>query len=424
LKRKNTEKRKVTNDVSTPDDCSFMNILQLTNKIPYPPVDGGAIAVLNLSLGLAEMGHKVTILAMNTDKHYSDINQIPVAVKTSVYIIPVNVHAKITFTGALKNLLLSNLPYTGERFISTGFRKKLTGLLKENKFDVVQIEGLYLTNYIRTVRKNSNAIIALRSHNIEHEIWLRIAEQETNLFRKIYFKVLAKRIIALKAGIVNTYDLLVPITQRDANVYRRFGNTRPVRVIQAGINLRDISPNKDFTRPSVFFIGALDWIPNQEGLIWFIKNVWKGIRNKFEGLEFHIAGRNAPQKLIDFICMEPGIVYHGEVVDSKLFITSYRVMVVPLFSGSGMRVKIVEGMALKRLIVTTALGAEGIGAVNGEHILIAETSEEFVNAVSLALNDTDLYTNIPGNARKFIEKHFDNETITGDLIDFYRQFTV
>jgi glycosyltransferase involved in cell wall biosynthesis len=137
------------------------------------------------------------------------------------------------------------------------------------------------------------------------------------------------------------------------------------------------------------------------------------------GIQFHIAGRNAPVKLAGYLNNQPGVVYHGGINDAYSFMVKYSVMIVPLFSGSGMRVKIIEGMALKRLVVSTPKGAEGIGAIHNENILIAENTDEFINAVSNALSDPVLYTKISENAKVFTESNFDNEKICAKLISFY-----
>jgi glycosyltransferase involved in cell wall biosynthesis len=397
-----------------------MNILQLTNKIPYPPNDGGAIATLNMSKGFTYLGHHVTILSMNTSKHYFKIDDIPEKIRNTIQIIAVDIDSEITPAGALNNLLFSGLPYSAERFISRAFSDRLSELLTAEHFDIVQIEGLYLTHYIPVIRKFSKAIISFRSHNIEHEIWERTADRQKNPVKKIYLRILAKRIKEFKRNILNTYDLLIPITQRDADIYSNNGNLAPVCVVPAGINFKEMSlPYPRDIEPSVCYIGALDWIPNQDGLTWFLKSVWPGILNFMPGIQFHIAGRNAPVKFAGYLNNQPGVVYHGEINDAYSFMVKYSVMIVPLFSGSGMRVKIIEGMALKRLVVSTPKGAEGIGAIHNENILIAENTDEFINAVSSALSDPVLYTKISENAKVFTESNFDNEKICAKLISFY-----
>ena len=160
-------------------------------------------------------------------------------------------------------------------------------------------------------------------------------------------------------------------------------------------------------------------MPNQEGLRWFINEVWEQILIQYPLLEFHIAGRNAPDNLIKLF-NKKNITFFGEVDNSIDFINNRSVMIVPLFSGSGMRVKIVEGMALEKTIITTSIGTEGIETKNGENILIADTVEDFINAISITIENKDTCSTIGKNARAFIHQYYDNRKIAEDLIMFYK----
>jgi hypothetical protein len=197
-----------------------MKILQVTNKVPYPPKDGGAIACMNLISGFALLGHEVTVLAMNTEKHHIDATEIPEPVQDWATFHLVDVPARTSGFAALINLIFSGKPYNAVRFISKAFSSELKKLLRENKFDIVQLEGLYVCPYIPLIRKYSDAKIVYRSHNIEHEIWERTSALSKGL-KRLYFKVLAKRIKTFEKNFLNDYDLLVPITERDGQILNK-----------------------------------------------------------------------------------------------------------------------------------------------------------------------------------------------------------
>ena len=399
-----------------------MKILQLTNKIPYPPKDGGAIATLNISMGLHSLGHEITLLGMNTTKHYTDMDDLPQTLKSSIDIRDVKVDTDLSFKAAFRNLFFSRMPYNAERFFNEDFIHALENLLKEKDFDVVQLEGLYMSWYIDIIRKHSNAIIALRAHNIEHEIWHRAAMQERSLFKRMYFKTLSRRIKRFKLRILNTYDLLLPITKRDASHYFEFGNTRPAFVVPAGYDVARLNPESgEVNFPNLFFIGTLDWFPNQEGIVWFLEKVWDKLYNINPGLEFHVAGRNAPVWLEEQLRSKEGVVYHGEIDDAHAFIVRNAIMIAPLFSGSGMRVKIIEGMALGKTIVTTTIGAEGISVSDGINIVIEDEPDHFAEKVDLLIKNKELFDDIGHNAVEFVSKNFDNHKISASLADFYKK---
>ena len=397
-----------------------MRILQLMNKVPWPPKDGGAIACLNMTKGFSMLGHEVTVLSMNTSKHHIRIKDMPDDVKSKADFRLVEVPASINWLEATLNLLFSKLPYNAQRFISDEFSNELVKLLTEKTFDVIQLEGLYLCPYIPVIREYSKALIAYRAHNIEYEIWERTAKLSEG-FRSKYLRNLSKRIKRFEISYLNSYDLLVPITDRDGIILDKLGNTKPRHTSQTGIDFASLVPTaRKLEFPSLFHIGALDWAPNQEGLIWFFNHCWPKIHQENPDLKFYLAGRNAPEWFERIIKLD-GVVYLGEINDAYDFINSKAVMVVPLFSGSGMRIKIIEGMALGKPIVTTDIGTEGIPTESGKNILIANDADSFTEAINQLINDRSLSDRIGTNAIGFIQEKYDNLSQAEALVEFYKQ---
>ncbi|HYQ56584.1 MAG TPA: glycosyltransferase family 4 protein [Draconibacterium sp.] len=398
-----------------------MNILQVTNKVPFPARDGGAIACMNLTKGFSQLGHKVTVLAMSTAKHHIELHEIDASVREMATYKLVAVPARINRFAAFLNLLFSRKPYNAIRFIDTKFGNALANLLAENHFDIIQLEGLYVCPYIPLIRTKTNALIVYRSHNIEFEIWERTAQMARGL-KKAYLNNLAKRIKRFEIKWINSYDLLVPITARDGAMLDGLGNKKDKHVSQTGIDLEQLFPDgTKINYPSLFHIGSLEWAPNQEGLVWFLVTCWPVIHKKYPDLIFHVAGRNAPQWLIDKINTD-GVIYEGEVDDAYTFMNSKAIMIVPLSSGSGMRIKIIEGMALGKSIVSTAIGAEGIEIKSDENILIANSADEFIEAVSSLIEDKGYFEQLGKNASAYIRENFDNLATARKLVDFYKQY--
>lgn len=396
-----------------------MNILQIANKVPYPPKDGGSIATFNFTKGLAKLGHQMDMLAINTLKHFVDISKITPELQGICTIKGITTNTRISAAAALRNLLFSRMPYNAQRFVTEEFEQAIATQLQHTTYDVVQLEGLYLAPYIRLVRKHSEALISMRSHNVEHEIWQRTALQIRNPLKKWYVNNLSARIKRLETSTFNDFDVMLPITARDAEIFRQLGFQKPMHVTPAGIDISTLQPDvqaMDF--PSLFHLGALDWAPNQEGLLWFLEKCWPLLHQQFPQLTFYIAGRNATAAFAKKL-QQPGVRYCGEVDDAREFINSKAVMVVPLLSGSGMRIKIIEGMALQKTIVTTATGTEGIPTSNGDNILIANTPEDFISAVGRAVSSRDFCLKLGKNAREFIQQQFDNTAIAQSVADFY-----
>ena len=296
---------------------------------------------------------------------------------------------------------------------------RLRILLAENDFDFVILDQIYTGLYLKDIRSCTSVPVILRAHNIEYEIWDRTAKSSVGL-KRFYLTILANRIRRFELSLINRYDALVPITDRDAAHFAKFGNTRPCHVLPTGMELHEErQESKPVASVTVAHLGALDWLPNENGIKWFISQVWPIIRRHRPGIEFHLAGRNAPEKFEAHISA-PGVVYHGEVADAKDFISKHDIFIVPLFSGSGMRIKLLDYMAAGKSIVTTTIGAEGIPIVGGHEAFIADQPEEFANHVITLAQSPGLRQTIGQNAREFVKTNFDNQVLIRQFTDFLK----
>jgi len=387
--------------------------------MPFPSNDGGTIATMNMITGLAAQGNKVDVLAMQTHKHNFPIEKLSPELTQNIKWHSVWVDTKIRTGKLIKNLLFSKKPYNSERFESEEFKSKLKTLLK-NDYDIIQFEGLYLSSYIETIRIHSKSAIALRAHNVEWQIWQRMAQTEHNPIRKIYKQILAKRIRALELSVLQSIDILIPITQADAKNLP-FDKPENVYVAPAGIEPQKFATASPTDEKSFFYIGALDWEPNQEAILWFLQNVWSHIQPGHNDWNFHIAGRNAPADFVQKI-KQYAIIYDGQVPSAQEFISKYNIMIVPLLSGSGMRIKIIEAMAHSRCVITTAIGAEGIDAENGIHFLIGNTPDELKQLITNIIENKTPTNQIAANAYEFANNNFSNRQIINNLNTFYNQW--
>jgi polysaccharide biosynthesis protein PslH len=171
--------------------------------------------------------------------------------------------------------------------------------------------------------------------------------------------------------------------------------------------------------PSLFSLGSMNWMPNEEGIRWFLFNVWPDVHKQFPNLKYYMAGRGMPDWMRNLALSN--VVVLGEVADAAAFLASKAIMIVPLFSGSGIRIKIIEGMASGKTIISTTLGAEGIQYTNHENILIANAPCEFFEMISICVADQELSAGIGKRARALIETHYLPRNIIGNLLGFYQQ---
>lgn len=398
-----------------------MRVLQLCHKPPQPSVDGGCIAINNITKGFIENGIDIKVLTISTQKHPFDQKYYSDAYKSATNIESVFVDTKINLIDAFSSLVTSD-SYNISRFFSTDFDILLRKTLEANQYDIIHLESLFMTPYSHTIRRFSNAKIILRSHNLEYMIWQRLSFAPANPAKKVYLKILAQQLKKYETNVFSSIDGIASISSQDQNKYIQLGCKKPMITIPFGISLK--AYNSDYQKHNtlsnelrLFHIGAMDWKPNMEGVSWFIEEVWPTILKENQDFTLHIAGRSMPDWLIEKEV--PSMVNHTEVESAQDFMLSYDIMIVPLLSAGGMRVKIIEGMALGRVIISTTIGAEGIDYKDGENILIANNAKEFNDKLSWLKANPEKLHEVGQSGKKLVETYYNNQRITEKLLSFY-----
>ncbi len=397
-----------------------MRILQLCNKPPYPPIDGGSKAMHNLTRGLLAAGHTVKVLCISTPKNSLDLETIPKDYQEKTRIEGVYVDTSVNIVDAFTDLLTAD-NYNISRFFSPDVDIRLIRLLTEEKFDIIHLESLFMTPYIPTIRRYTNSPIVLRSHNLEHVIQDRIATGEKNILKRPYRKFLAKQLHDYEMSILDRVDGVAAISPSDAEHFLEHGTRTPVTTIPFAVEPGEYKTDtKHKEGPTIFFhLGSMDWLPNVEGIQWLLDEVWPKVLKKRPNAQLHLAGNKMPEELLKREM--PGVQIRGRVKNALNYMRSRHVMVVPLFSAGGMRVKIIEGMALGKPVISTPIGAEGIEYTAGLNILIAHTATEFAAHI-VALDESTEYRDLLGiEARKLVEASYSDTRIVEDLVAFYER---
>lgn len=370
--------------------------------------------------GLLEAGHNVRILAFNSNKYHIEKDSIPQEYRRQTKIDFVDIDLSIKIVEAFKNLF-SDESYHVKRFLSKEFTNKLEKILKKDRFDIVQLETIYMAPYIDTIREHSKAKIVLRAHNVEHKIWERIAKKTFFFAKRWYLRHLIRTLRTFEMSILDKVDGIAAITTTDASFFRRVTAT-PVIDIPFGVDIEKFDPVFEVgNAPTFYHIGSMNWMPNEEGIKWFLNNAWDEILERVPEAKLYLAGRNMPKWLQK--TRKKNVVVVGEVPDAHEFVNQHNVAVVPLLSGSGMRIKIIESMALGKTVITTLVGAEGIQYSEFENIIIAENVPKMVENISRLYNHPEEAEAIGLNARRLVEELYDNKKIINRLELFYNEIT-
>ncbi len=393
-----------------------MKILQVSHRVPYPLNEGGTIGIYNYTRGFAEAGHQVTLAclngikhAINSDEAYHELSKYA---KVSIFDVDTNVKPIPAFLN-----LFTRQSYNAIRFYNKDFEQFLVTLLTSEKFDIIQVEGTFVAMYYEVLRHHSQAPIILRQHNVEYQIWERLASNETNPLKKWYLKLLSKRLYNFEKATINKFDAIVPVTPDDAKLFEQLGCTKPIFVSPAGIDTYYWKPSTPENPFHIFHLGSLEWLPNREAVLWFLKEVWPCILKSDKRFQLFIAGKNMPDSMKQ-IKIE-NVVMVGEVKDGAEFVKDKAITVVPLLSGSGIRLKILEAMAASKLVISTTIGAQGIDYENGKQLLIADTPEEFAAYFKTMASHPEYYNQVKTNGYELIQSHYSNAAVISKLIEFF-----
>jgi len=399
-----------------------MNILQICKKMPVPAKDGEALAILNIIKLLVQQQAKLTLLALATQKHPGSLSNLPDKIKQSVNYNQCEINTNFKAWAFIKSIVKGSA-YTLNRFHSKAFEALIIQALQSKKFNIIQLEGLYLLPYLNIIKKHSNAKIVLRAHNVEHHVWQNLASNSSNFFKKIAYQYNANSIKQIELKPLQHIDAIISISTTDQAFFQEKQKATSIINLPFGINLdeyKTVRPAIEDSLESISlsFIGSLDWLPNIEGLHWFLDEVWPIVHQQFPKTKFHIAGRNMQTSIKRITA--PNVIIKGEVNCAKTFIAAHQIFIVPLLSGSGMRIKIIEAMALEAAVISTPLGASGIQYTNKTDILIGQTAHEFANSIITLLKNEIQRKRIAKNGRQLVEKHYNNATLSKRLIEFYR----
>ncbi|HEY2092148.1 MAG TPA: glycosyltransferase family 4 protein [Thermoanaerobaculia bacterium] len=376
-----------------------MRILILTPRLPWPALDGGRVAMSRLAQSLANAGAEVDMLSLNPRKHRGTPRG-PLPIRA------VDIDTS-RLVGPLLRSIFSRLPFIVARFVSREFHDAVDETIRRFRPDLVQIESPFLLPYAP-----KGVPTVLRSLNVEFRIWEGLANAKRNPL--LHWIASSLRRYEIRA--MNGVDAIVPISAADATDFRALGCTRPMYVVPCGVVL----PTPDSQLPAhgtVGFIGSLDYRPNQDAVTWIVDELWPRVVERVPDAKLSIAG-SAPPEWLRTEVERRGIELQANVADPNAFVRSVAVILAPIRAGGGMRIKILEAMALGRPVVATTLGASGTDA---QHVIIADEPEPFADAVAQLLHDPEEAARIGAAGREHVAREYESDALAAGLLRFYEE---
>lgn len=381
-----------------------MKILVLDEEFPWPLNTGKRIRSYHLHRGLAQR-HELSYLAFGrresagfVELSEQKMNPVPVEVD-----LPAK--SGIGFYYRLARNVFSPYPYSVDNHFQPEFAEALENLLRRENYDLVLCEW---TPYTRYVLNRSDLRRVVAAHNIEAQIWVRYAGAQSSRFRRAYLASQAVKMERFERRVFGTVEAATAVSESDAETIRGYNHRLPVEVIDNGVDLEYFRPADDSARSSpsrLVFTGSMDWRPNQDAAIFFVRRILPLLREQYSGISFTIVGRNPSVSVRDLEKVE-GVTVTGTVDDVRPYIAEAFTYVVPLRVGGGSRLKILEALAMRKPVISTTVGAEGLDLRVNEHLLIANEPDEWVEAVGAILKDRDKATALGQSGRRLVEQRY------------------
>ena len=389
-----------------------MNALYITSKPAYPKVDGGCVASANFLNNLSKVVSSVKYLTIETGKHAFDLSAFPADLAQTVKPESVFIETGVRPMEAFK-FLFNDKSYNIDRFYSEAFKNKIAETIAAGSFDCIILDSLFTTPYLDAIRQVFNGKVIVRAHNVEFSIWQGLAKNEKNPIKKKYLKGLAKDLKKYEIETLNKVDGIMPLSQDDLNAFNDLEISTPKAMITITANIQE--KDHDYSSQQLFHLGAMNWQPNVEA----VNNVVEllpQIRSKNENLEFHIAGIESDS--LYSTDSSKGIIVDGYVKDLNTFVSKMGILISPIVSGSGIRVKILEMMAYGIPVITTELGAQGLLDTKG--VCIANTDHEIVQAVYELTSDENKRRMLGVEAKSYVNLHHNPEKVSEQIIEFIK----
>lgn len=402
-----------------------VRILILLPRIPVPARDGGAIVMLETVRTLHEAGHHVDVCAVNTPKHHADPSSMADYCSS---ITAVDVDTSLQPRRMLGEFVRSRFPtafgirtsgsYWLTRFASDVLLLRIEKMVRDHgPYDLVLCESLFTACYGEALRHRGcidrGTAVVLHAHNIEARIQDRLADDPSrSMVERTYRRRLANQTRSYEHHVMSWIDAVITLSTVDADVLSSISPQSTVYTVSPGVRELKYSGQKESR--TLWFLGSLDWAPNLDGLRWFMRKVWPRVQAEMSDVTLHIAGRSMPQDVLN-LDDGLGVIVHGEIDDPTEFRRRYEVGIVPLQSGSGVRIKIIEAVMEHSAIVTTSVGCEGLPLINGLHALIADDEKAFASACLALLRDPLLRETISDAGAAVLRSDYSGEQSAGRL---------
>lgn len=367
-----------------------------------PPDMGGKIRSYNILKQLASR-HEITLFTfyppqpedqhLNGNGFFAKIVPVP---------LPLPARRSLGEYARSARMMATGRPVTIDKFLYPEVRRRYAELLAATPFDVVVCDFLVPGSLMRWKTKPPTILF---THNVEAQVWERHYKVTTNPIMKTACWLESRALAGTERRYAELADHVLTVSENDREFFLRFVEPSRVTVIPTGVDTEYFQPSPNPTQPeTMVFTGTMDWMPNEDGVAYFVEKIFPLIRQEIPAAEFWAVGRRPPRR-IQALASDK-VVVTGAVDDIRPYLAKAGVCVVPLRSGSGTRIKIFEAMAMGKAVVSTTMGAEGLPVCHGENIVLADDPTDFAHQVVQLLRDPRRREQLGRAARQLVEENY------------------
>jgi glycosyltransferase involved in cell wall biosynthesis len=380
------------------------------------PTWGAGTRIYQLARHLSS-DHEVTLLS------YAEPSEGPKVAPLrdfcrEVRLVPTRPDGPIIRRGRQLRWTASRIPFHAREFYGAPMQAALDSLLAEQRFDIVQIELLQMTCF----RLRTDAKLVLDEHNVEYELLRRMNQGERSAIRRAHHSLEERKVRGFERRCWGRVDGVAVTSRREELIVRQDAPTTPTAVVPNCVDLEYFSSGGDEGEPGeIVFTGLLTYRPNLDAAYHLVDDIMPRIRARHPGAALTIVGAGRASDLDDL--RRPGVTVTGWVTDVRPYFRRASVLVAPLRIGSGTRLKVVEGLAMAKPMVSTTVGCEGIDVRSGEHLLVADSPDDFADAVTLLLRDRALGRRLGDAGHRLARNHYSWRSAAEQLTGLYDRLT-
>jgi len=397
-----------------------LRILFLSQRFLFPMDTGGKIRTGKILGQLSKMHHVTVISNVESPKDDPYLDGTDLFCNKFIRVPWVEVKRFTTaFYWKIFKYSFSRYPISMLNDYSSELENAVLTELENGKYDIAICDFMQSA---LNFKKVNNIPIMLFQHNVESVIAQRHMQRSKDPISKIFWWLQFRKMYYYEKKMCQRFDSVVAVSDADKTKMENWYGLKKVFTIPTGVDIEYFNENMGIKEKNqLVYVGAMDWLPNEDAVIFFLKDIFPLVKGHIPDVNLKIVGRNPSPKLEKVITGHKNVELTGWVEDTRPYIAESAVFIVPIRIGGGTRMKIYQAMAMSKAVVSTSIGAEGLPLENDKHIIFADDNKSFANSIMTLLNNAEKRKKIGETARQYVYENFRWENVAKVFIDICKE---